>query len=369
MGSTEHSTTCDSLLSSDDSGAPRVARRGGLLVIAALISTAWAHLAVSAQPAAIGLQTDVVFTQYTPLASAEELVRRLTSPLTALQINQEAERAGRILRGQPIDLAKEHYSQYVPARPDPNSGRYSLLVFIPPWQRAEVPHHWISVLDRYHLIVVTAANSGNEANPMDRREPLALLAAHNILAQYPVDAQRVLVGGFSGGARIALRLALGYPDLFHGALLNAGSDPIGTAEVPLPPAELLRTFQESTSLVYVTGERDQPHLVDDIHSRHSLEKWCVFDVVTQTEPHLEHEVADVSGFSRAVGALLGRRDPDANELTACRARIEQELDAQLQKVEAAFAQRDVDAAKRMLAKVDAQYGGLAAPRSLELAKR
>jgi len=74
---------------------------------------------------------------------------------------------------------------------------------------------------------------------------MALLAAYNTMKQYPVDPQQVYIGGFSGGARVALRLALGYPDVFHGALLNAGSDPAGTLDVPLPPADLFRRFQES----------------------------------------------------------------------------------------------------------------------------
>src|SRR5207302_469453 len=102
-----------------------------------------------------------------------------------------------------------------------------------------------------------------------RREPLALLAAHNLMRRYPVDPERVYVGGFSGGARVAMRLALGYPDLFRGAILNAGSDPIGGAEIPLPPRELFMRFQSSTRIVYVTGERDDPHVSDDSVSMQS----------------------------------------------------------------------------------------------------
>lgn len=323
----------------------------------------------NAQTVTVGLKNDVVFTEYSALSSAAELVRRLSSPLTALRLNQEAERAGKTLRGQSIDLAKERYSIYVPTRPHSPSGTYSLLVFVPPWSRAEVPRHWIPVLDRYNTILVTAANSGNDAPTVDRREPLALLAAHNTMAQYPIDAQQVYIGGFSGGARVALRLALGYPDVFHGVLLNAGSDPIGTADVPLPPAELFRRFQESTRLVYVTGERDEAHLVDDMQSRRSLERWCVFDVVTETEPRKEHELADVSAFSRSLDALLGRRQTQPGRLADCRARIDQELSAQLEQVETSFARGESNAANQLLGKIDVRYGGLAAPRSVELAGR
>ena len=122
-----------------------------------------------------GLKNDIVFTGYTPLATTEEMVRRLYSPLNARRLSESAERAGQTMRGQPIDLARERYSIYVPARPHSSSETYSLLVFIPPWPRAEVPRQWIPVLNRYNTILVTAERSGNEAPTIDRREPLALL--------------------------------------------------------------------------------------------------------------------------------------------------------------------------------------------------
>ena len=313
----------------------------------------------------VGLRNGVVFTEYSALSSSPELVRRLLSPLIALRANQEAARMGKALRGQPINLASESFSIYVPAHPPPHG--YSLLVFVPPWPKADVPSQWIPVLERHDMILVTAANSGNDASTVDRREPLALLAAHNAMAQYPVDPQQVYIGGFSGGSRVALRLALGYPDVFHGALLNAGSDPIGNADVPLPPAELLRRFQDSMRLVYVTGERDDAHLIDDIHSRQSLEKWCVFDVVTETEPRKGHELADASAFSRSLDALLKRAEAHPHRLVDCRARIAEELTTRLKQVEDSFARGEPSTARRLLGKIDARYGGLAAPRSVELA--
>jgi pimeloyl-ACP methyl ester carboxylesterase len=323
-----------------------------------LICAALWMLPESGRTAPAGLQADVVFSEASTFSSTAELVRRTYSPLTALHINQEAQRTGHSLRGQPIDPAREHYSVYVPDHPQ------ALLVFIPPWPRAEVPRQWIPALNRYNTILVTAANSGNEAPTTDRREPLALLAVHNLMAQYPIDPQQVYIGGFSGGARVALRLALGYPDIFHGALLNAGSDTIGDA--PLPPAELFRRFQESSRLVYFTGERDEENIARDIHSRQSLEKWCVYDVITQTELRTGHEPASAADFNRALQALLGQRHSNPGKLEACRARIEQELKVRLEQVESAFARRDANAEKQLLS-LDAQFGGLAAPRSLELA--
>jgi len=331
----------------------------GAVLLAVQMSTA------NTQTLPVGLRNGVLFNEYSALSSSPELVRRLLSPLIALRANQEAARMGKALRGQPINLAGESFSIYVPAHPPPHG--YSLLVFVPPWPKAEVPSQWIPVLERHDMILVTAANSGNDASTVDRREPLALLAAHNAMAQYPVDPQQVYIGGFSGGSRVALRLALAYPDVFHGALLNAGSDPIGNADVPLPPAELFHQFQDAMRLVYVTGERDEAHLIDDTHSRQSLEKWCVFDLVTESEPRREHELADASAFSRSLDALLKHTPTHPNKLPDCRARIDAELAVQLKQVEDAFARGETSAARRLLDKIDAHYGGLAAPRSVELA--
>ncbi len=341
-----------------------------LMRAAVLVSTGLTAMLTppaNTQTVTAGLKNGVLFTEYSALSTRTELVRRLFSPLSALRVNQEVARAGTTLRGQPIDLASERFSIYVPAHPHPPPHGYSLLVFVPPWSRAEVPSQWIPALDRHDMILVTPANSGNDANTVDRREPLALLAAQNAMAQYPVDPQQVYIGGLSGGSRVALRLALGYPDVFHGALLNAGSDPIGNADLPLPPAELLRRFQDSMRLVYVTGERDDAHLIDDMHSRQSLEKWCVFDVVTETEPRKGHELADASAFSRSLDALLKRAEAHANRLVDCRARIDEELTTQLKQVEDSFARGEPSTARRLLGKIDARYGGLGAPRSVELA--
>jgi pimeloyl-ACP methyl ester carboxylesterase len=344
-------------------------RRHGLAVLFSLSIVAALLLPVRAETPSAGLKNEVEFTRYTALSGTAELVRRLLSPLRALQLSQTAERTGRTLQGQPVDLGKERFSVYVPADPSAASGMYSLLVFIPPWPQAEIPRHWIPLLERHHMVLVTAAHSGNDAPMLDRREPLALLAAHNVMAQYPIDPQHVYVGGFSGGARVALRLALGYPDLFRGALLNAGSDPIGSVDVPLPPADLFRRFQESSRLVYLTGERDETNVGSEMLSRRSLTGWCMWNVVSVPEHRAGHELADDSTFGRSLEALLAAPQAQPQKLAECRARIDKDLDVQLAAAEVALARGDSSSAKRQLSKIDDRFGGLAAPRSTDLASR
>ena len=308
---------------------------------------------------------EVVFGEYGDYSSNPELARRLLSPLTAARLERELARSGRAVAAQPVNLAAERFIVYVPSQ-QPARG-FALVVFVPPWQDARLPSGWAPVLERHGAIYVSAARAGNDEDVLGRREPLALLAAHNIMKRYPVDPERIYVAGFSGGSRIALRLALGYPDLFRGAMLNAGSDPIGDGQIPLPPKDLFLRFQSSTQLAYVTGERDAEHLAGDMASIHSLHKWCVVNVDDYVEPRIAHELADATALDRALGSLGTAAQPHPDRLAACRSRIEFELEENLQKLHSLIAAGRRADADKVLMRIDQRFGGLAAPRIVELA--
>lgn len=315
-------------------------------------------------PSAGEMRGDVVFSDYGALASNPELVRRLVSPLTAMHMALDLAGSGKKMATQSVDLAAERFLLYVP-RKRPGE-RYGLLVFVPPWEDARLPQGWGSVLDQFGLIYVSAARSGNTQSVLGRREPLALLAAENIMRQFPVDPERVYIAGFSGGARVALRLVLGYPDLFRGAIVNAGSDPIGSADMPLPPADLFLAFQQA-HLVYVTGARDDAHVTDDLMSVRSMHHWCMFNVESFLEPGVGHEVAAASALRRSLDDLAAATQPDPGKLAACRSALDTELHTALQRIDSLIANGRKSRAQKQLQGVDARFGGLAAPATIELA--
>ena len=304
------------------------------------------------ETAPVGLLHDVTFDQYSSLSSVGEMHNRLLSPLVA-------RRLGAAPHTQPVDLARERFTLYVPKQAPPNG--YGLLVFVSPWDQAAVPPDWTGALDRRGMIFVSAERSGNDTDLMQRREPLALLAASNVLHRYPIDVTRVYVGGFSGGSRVAERLALAYPDLFHGALLNAGSDPIGTPEVPLPSANLFERFQASSRLVYLTGKNDTDHLDMDRRSRKAMNEWCVFDITPLEVPWSGHETPNAAAFSRGLNALEQHDPADPEKLNACREHYRDELKDDIARTRALVAQGDRTDAAAELQKIDARFGGLAAP--------
>jgi pimeloyl-ACP methyl ester carboxylesterase len=311
-----------------------------------------------------GLNRDVVFTDYTPLSGNAEIIRRMLSPLAAAQIPAALSRAGTRLSDQPVSLADEHFIVYVPAR-EPAQG-YGALVFVPPWNESVLPAGWVPVLDQFGLIFVSAARSGNDQSVLGRRYPLAVLAEYNIAKQRHLDPARIYIAGFSGGSRVALRLALAYPDIFRGAILNASSDPIGDEKAPIPPKDLFLRFQQFMHLVYVTGDRDLVPKINDRTSMRSMHNWCVFNVDSHMEIGMTHDTMSASALTRAIEFLSSPVETDEDRLAECRAGIDNALDKELREAELLSAAGKRDEARQKLLGIDARFGGLAAPRSAAL---
>ena len=342
-----------------------------LAVAALLAADARTSAASEAAPAAaaalVGPQVQVQFGDYSPLSASAEIMRRLLSPLTAAEVGRSLERSHERLSEQSIDLAAERFTLYVPAHAPPDG--YALLTFVLPWDEATLPEGWAPVLERHGVIFVTAARSSNREDPIGRREPLALLATYNVMQRYRVDPRRVYVGGFSGGARMALRLALAYPDLYRGVLLNAGSDPLDAGPPSPPTRELLERFQQGTRIVYVTGERDTLHVAMDSASQDSMRDWCVYDVAAEVTHGASHEIASAAALSRALTALSSHVRAEPAKLAACRAAIDRRLAARLAEVQSLFDAGKRPEAARRLAELDRRFGGLAAPQSVALAAK
>ncbi len=339
----------------------------GRSTLGKMLASAASVLALgAAAPAPTGVQHSVAFDAYTPLSGNAEITRRLLTPLTGAEIRKLAAQ-GKALRDQPVDLSQERFELYVPPNPPPSEG-YALMVFVAPWDGGKIPQSWLPVLDRFHVIFVSAARSGNDQSVHGRREPLAVLAAFNVMRRYPVNPRRVYVAGFSGGSRTAMHLAVGYPDLFTGAFLDAGADPLGNNALPVPPRELMTRLQENTRFVYVSGEHDQVHVTEDSVSQASLRRFCVFGYDGSTTPGVGHTPATSQVLAHAIQELDARRPIDDRKLIPCRAALDANIAAELAAISRHGDARQIQAAKAQLLKLDGKYGGLAAPDSVDLWK-
>jgi pimeloyl-ACP methyl ester carboxylesterase len=288
------------------------------------------------------------------------------TPLAFAQMEKSAAQSGKALAVQPFDLKGERFTVYVPASPPPSAG-YGLLVFVPPWDDARLPDGWSSILDARGTIFVTAAQSGNEQGVVNRRVPLALLAEENVVRRYRIDPSRIYVGGFSGGSRVAMRLALAYPDIFTGAFLNAGADPIGDAAAVLPSGDLFARFQQSSRLYYATGAQDLSSLGMDARSLHAMRDLCVFNTQSERTPRTVHEIANAHVLFEALDFLDTRPAIDDEGLAACRKDVATDLQRTLQDIRDAAAQGKQDDAREMLLDANNRFGGLAANDLIALA--
>jgi predicted peptidase len=104
-------------------------------------------------------------------------------------------------------------------------------------------------MDQQNLIYIAANNSGNKVLT-SRRMVLALFAVRALGQHYAFDTSRINVSGFSGGGRVASRIATQYPDVFTGALYICGVDFWKKDKTPNVDRLLQNRF------VFLTGTRD-----------------------------------------------------------------------------------------------------------------
>ena len=92
-----------------------------------------------------------------------------------------------------------------------------LIVWCSPADPWSVPDEMHRALDAHNLIAIGALDAGNE-RPVPDRVQLALDAATTAMSRWPIDLDRVYAVGMSGGAKIALLVWAGWPEVFDGAM-------------------------------------------------------------------------------------------------------------------------------------------------------
>lgn len=299
-----------------------------------------------------------------PQVDGAGFAARLLSPLSARDVARFLAHEGRTLAGESFTPGEQAVDLYVPAN-EPPAG-YGLLVFVPPMDQFAIPRDWKTELERRGIVLAMLRGAGNEADVFGRRIPLVLHARHHVARHYRIDPARTWVGGFSGGARLAQRVALAWPDLFTGSLQFAGSVLVGENLMPPPARELMALARTRSRFVLASGSLDGPNRRNDAKARERLEALCFASVRTLVPSRLEHWVPDRRGFARALDLLEAPAAPASGE---CERALDTALAAELDAVQARLEHGDAVAARDALVALDDRYGGLLAPRSLALAAR
>lgn len=325
-----------------------------------------ASCAVPAGAAAkTGWLTEQQFDAYSPLAAKHELIDRVLVPTLADRIRRFEQQTGQQASEHTVDLAEERFDLFVPA--EPPQGGYALMVFVSPMPDFPLSAGWKRALENQGMIFVSARRSGNQQNVLDRRIPLALHALENVRRRYSVDPQSIYVAGFSGGSRVAWRIARAYADTFSGALLIGGSDAFGEFDTAPPLPEQMDWLRKRARIVFATGGTDLPNRGKDARTRESLEHYCVTGARTISVPRVDHWVPPPRKFAEALRALESPLVPEQGQ-AACEARLAREIEQGMQAVEALLAQDAVADAGAALGKLEDRFGGLLPQRAVVLAR-
>lgn len=222
------------------------------VVTAAVLCYASGQIQIPAQQAKLPptalARTDLRFGQAAPYSDAEGITKHFgfTVPMPEYSITNESFE----LRAPETLAANE---------------AWGLLVWISPDDDPTTPGDWDSELSKQHLLLVSAHRCGNTRHPLDRFR-LALDATSNMCRRYKVDRQRIYIGGFSGGARIASMLGVAYADVFTGTLCVCGANfyrdiPASGGQYYLatftPNPGVLLQAKRGGRFVLVTGDHDE----------------------------------------------------------------------------------------------------------------
>jgi len=310
----------------------------------------------------------VVPTVPSPLASASELIERQFSPLEAFQLQGKLAASG-LKDPFHIDLAGERLLVRPPDGPGADA-RYGLLVFINSAKKAALDPQWINVLDAHHVVFVSPDNAGDDARMLDRRVPLALHAYEYARKTYNVDPERVYVAGRDGGARVAQRLALSYPDVFTGAIVNVGGSELGTG-IPAPAPELLRHLRTRSTLVLATSRHDQPAFSEQQRLLRSLRTYCIGNSHEFDNGHTVAGHAGITGayLSDYLDAFEAPRKPDTEGQARCEQAFQRDATAAMANIRRLEAANHHEDALKALADFDHAYGRLLLEEEVAAAKR
>jgi hypothetical protein len=218
----------------------------GMLVVAHRDRAQAPQLPAADDAAAMpGKESPMSFTERSPLSSRAELSKRLSEKITE----------------EDYDLGKETFYVYVPKEADAK-GKMGLVYLFNFKDTEGLPEQCFSVFDETHVIFVTTKDV---SQPIWVRCGLALDLVHNLKKSLKVDEGRVYAIDGALNTSPGERCALGYPEVFTGALwvYYRPYRQVGTKGrtyrdfIPKPPAQQLEMAKQRPTALAVMTERDE----------------------------------------------------------------------------------------------------------------
>jgi predicted esterase len=200
----------------------------------------------------------ISFPEHAPYTTVKNLVLRAA-------FKEEGREVRRRFSGKyPYKMEDESWAVHVPRDYDPDVP-LGLLVFVSAGNGASMGY-WVKAVEGHQMIFVSPLKAGNSESPVGRRMPLALDAVYNLGGIYSIDPERIYISGFSGGGRLASRLAIAFPDIFTGGIFMCGCNYYRTHEldggrywppgISLNSRSLFNKARVNSRLVFLTGSKD-----------------------------------------------------------------------------------------------------------------
>lgn len=159
------------------------------------------------------------------------MIQCMEKKVVALLMATAASRAAELPTGQIVDSVEcaadntQHYALYLPSNYTP-SRQWSVILAFDGGGRGRVPvERYQQAAEKYGYIVAGSLNSRNGPWEVSMNAAKAMTA--DVKARFSIDPKRVYTAGLSGGARVALKIALeskqiagvfassaGFPDQF-----------------------------------------------------------------------------------------------------------------------------------------------------------
>lgn len=265
---------------------------------------------------------------------------------------------GDTLSGPALDPAGARWELIAPDDCSPQAP-CGVLVWIHPWDDARAPRDWLPVLRRARVVYVSPFGAGNAQPVLDRRVPLALLGLARARAEVAIDPARTWIGGFSGGGRVASRMAIAWPDVFRGGVFVATSDGPGTVDAPLPGGALLEALRGGRWWFGV-GDRDPENLSISRDALKHFRRVCALDTTWSVRTGWGHRTLDGRRLAEALRFLDRDAGVPGPERDACVTDADAAAASALAAVRARLATGDRDGARRLLLEAHRDWGGLVA---------
>jgi pimeloyl-ACP methyl ester carboxylesterase len=304
-----------------------------------------------------------------PLAAPAELVERQFGPLRAFQIQAKLRAMG-LQNASGIKLADERMLLRAPDKPAAD-GRYGLLVYLDSRAHAQYDFTWSNVLDSHAVILVSPDNAGDDAASFDRRIPLALAAYEYARRTYNLDPDRVYIAGDGSGSRIAQNLAVSFPDVFSGAIVNSGAVELGTQALPVPAPALLERLRTHSRLVFATSSHDEPAFTEQRRTLKSMGAYCVPGAEVFENGHTLVGHAAINGLflNDFLDSLAAPHSAAMPGQAACEDALRRDANAALEDIRQLHASGRQDDALKALVDFDSAYGRLLVEDEVALVKQ